>query len=299
MKRLRQSLLALLVGFALFVNVVVATPNAGAGTGMPAIYLSIAAGLVAVTLLLRPRRRTSALVGVGVMGYVAVRIGTTTFLADSAAATYAIAAVEVALLLLLVLSAHRVAKAMREVTHMLAHLAAGGGDPEAVTDPVNDVRVRREMTRSRRYHRPLSVVLLEPAERSLQDAWPQLVEQARDAFVRRYVTSKTYAHIGRHLRMVDLMFEDVGRGRFVLLCPEARSDEIARQVERIRSATMAATGVRLDAGWASFPDDAVTFEELLRVADAHLRGDDSVRHLAIDVGSGLSGRSTPVSTEPG
>lgn len=300
MRRLRQSLLALLVGFVLFVNVVVATQAVGTTSGLPVIYLSIAAGLVTVTLLLRPRLRTLVFaLAAAVFGYGSVRIGTAPAGVDGGFALVAVTAVEIAVLVLLILSAYRVAKSMREVTHVIAHLTAGGGDVAAMADPATDERVRREMTRSRRYQRPLSVVLLEPAERSLRDAWPQLVEEAREAFVRRYVTSKTYGLIGRHLRFVDLMFEDVDRGRFVLLCPEARADEIARQVERIRSTTYAATGVHLDAGWASFPEQAITFEELVRTADAHLREGAIPRPLPIEPGTVRHASRSSVTSEPG
>lgn len=300
MKRLHQSLLALLVGFTLFVNVVVATQGVGAPDGLPVIYLSIAMGLVAVTLLLRPRRRTLVLtIAAALLGYGAVRVGTTVSTGPSTLRIAAMTVMELALLVVLILASHRVAKSLREVTHLIAHLAAGGGDAAAAADPASDPRVRREMTRSRRYHRPLSVVLLEPSNGSLRDVWPQLLEEARDAFTRRYVTSTVFGHIARRLRFVDVMFEDVERGRFVLLCPEARSEEVEKQVERIRRTTLDATGVRLNAGWASFPETAVTFEELVRAADSHLRSGSGVDAPVSGVGASVAAARASAPAEPG
>jgi len=54
------------------------------------------------------------------------------------------------------------------------------------------------------------------------------------------------------------------------LCPEtnAASSEILRQ--RIQTAVKSSLGVSLTIGVASFPDDALTFEELLHKASAKL-----------------------------
>lgn len=283
MKRLRQSLVALLVGFALLVNLLVVSSPAEDSIGATILYLSIAIGLVAVSLLVRPRRSVLALtIGTAIFAFGTLRILTSPGIGGHSPNVLAITAAEIVLLVLIVLASHRIAKAMREATNVIAHLTAVGSNEATIIDPMTDPRVKREMTRSRRYQRPLSVVLLEPAQQSVQGAWPELLDEARDEFTKRYLTSKMYSHIGRHLRFVDLMFEDVERGGFLLLCPEARSEEIERQVLRIRRTTFSATGVELNAGWASFPEGAVTLEELINVAKAHLRTASAADEVAED-----------------
>jgi hypothetical protein len=138
-----------------------------------------------------------------------------------------------------------------------------------------------EMARSRRHARPLSVTVLAPDPSTLEVAIDRAAEEVQRAVRTRYVQSKVARTIADQLRRSDLLFEDSATGHFVVVSPETSSEGTMLLVERITRAVRP-TNVRLSAGYATFPDEAVTFEQLVEAAQNHMGETSEPSHTRVE-----------------
>jgi hypothetical protein len=182
-----------------------------------------------------------------------------------------LAITEAALVGLAALLAWRLASGLGALDSALA--AVGFGDYPALPleSPQATSEILGEMARSRRHDRPLSVAVLAPRPDSLRLAVEAAGEEVQRALRTRYVRGRLARVIADHLRRTDLLFEDQATGRFVILSPETGADGAELLLGRIRRAA-AALNLEVDSGNASFPDQAIAFEQLLAQAEQRLAG---------------------------
>jgi len=181
-----------------------------------------------------------------------------------------VTATEVALLTIIAITAQRLAQHLDEFQQGLEMitLTISGKQLQTLTKASSDIR--RELTRSRHYHRPLSVIVVEPDQQSFEYSLPRLIEEIQRATVNRFARVRLAQAIEKHLRLMDLILEeDDENNRFIILCPEADSEGSAVIVERIET-VMTQLGITVQCSIATFPQDALTFEGLVNQAKAKL-----------------------------
>jgi len=136
-----------------------------------------------------------------------------------------------------------------------------------------------EMTRSRRSERPISIMLLQADASSLNMAMHRMVQDIQRAMMQRYVLATAANVLSRHLRRSDVIFEDGAAGRLVLLAPETGEAEATRMSARIAMVVQEQLGIQVRSSVAAFPDQALTFDDLLRVAEQRLHTAPTVEHM--------------------
>ena len=178
---------------------------------------------------------------------------------------------EVTLLTLVVLTAHWVslglddfASAVRDLT-----LTEGGRRIPEMNDIEEAIEV--EFTRSRRHHRPISVILIEPEQGALEASEHRLVQEIQEAMLDRYVLNTLGHRLSRNMRRTDLIFEHPSKRRLVVLSPETEYEDLKELIRRIQSIAHERFGMPVAFGFASFPEQAYTFEELLHKAELSLQ----------------------------
>jgi hypothetical protein len=136
-----------------------------------------------------------------------------------------------------------------------------------------DKEMHREIMRSRRYQRALSVIIVQPDPLSLRANLQRWIQQVQQKLIRRYVITSLGQANSRTLRRTDILTEQTDRERFIILCPEL--DDVAAQelIARIQSIAMSRLGVQVMCGIGSFPNGP-TLNELLHQAEASLRRQD-------------------------
>jgi GGDEF domain-containing protein len=140
--------------------------------------------------------------------------------------------------------------------------------PKLLDESLKDVQ--DQMYLSRRYDRPLSVVVLECDPRSVQIMLNRSVQDVQRAMMTRYVASSMIRVLDNALRRTDLMMQHREAGRFVIICPETDAGSLNALIHRIRTSAAERLGVTVSVGIASFPDGALTFDELLNKAESQL-----------------------------
>lgn len=130
-------------------------------------------------------------------------------------------------------------------------------------------RISAELTRSRRYHHPLSLLIIELEKDKSQRHEGKHMEGLQHDLLRRFAIARVGQIISERARETDLILRD-RRERFLLLCPETTGENSAIFGERIRRAVAEIVGANVAWSYASFPDEALTFDELMERAEQRL-----------------------------
>lgn len=125
--------------------------------------------------------------------------------------------------------------------------------------------ISAEITRSRRYHHPLSILTVRLKKDGKWTNWKEM-ELIADEMMGRFATAKVSQILSDLARSTDLVLRDRD-GQFVLLCPETNHESTSLLAARIAGAVHTQLNAGVECGSASFPDEALTFEDLLHTAN--------------------------------
>lgn len=142
-------------------------------------------------------------------------------------------------------------------------------------------RIKIELTRSRRYHRPLSLVVIQ-SEADDEDLTQKVLQNIQHDLMSRFTSARVGQIIDERIRQTDLVLRDY-QGRFVVLCPETDLSNATLLAKRISQAIKERTNLRVLWGVAAFPDEALTFDDLLQKARQRLMDSTSIPNEVISV----------------
>jgi GGDEF domain-containing protein len=132
-------------------------------------------------------------------------------------------------------------------------------DIHAAQELIND-----ELTRCRRYHHPLSLLVVK-LERIKENNPAKQYEPLERDMLERFANAKIGQILNELLRSTDIILQDHD-GHFVLLCPETEYQHMLVLAERLSTAVMSDLNSKISWGFALFPDEALNFKDLLQVA---------------------------------
>jgi hypothetical protein len=272
MTHIRRPLVGLVVLFAAAVTLDRIGLGQREGTAIAAWVYLLAAALVALPFLFGGLRRAPAWSNLllALIAYTSLKIllpggpGTESFSPH-------IAATETGFVTAATLLVHRLAAGLDRLDDTLATIGVGDYAAAPLEGPQATNEILAEMARSRRHDRPLSVTVVEPGEASFDLAVDRAGEDLERALRTRFVRGRLARAIDAQLRRSDLLFEHPESGRFVILSPETDTAGVELLVRRVREAAVR-VGLDLQAGTASFPVHAISFDQLIESAEAHLAG---------------------------
>lgn len=124
--------------------------------------------------------------------------------------------------------------------------------------------IKVELGRSRRYHRPLSLLVIHaiPAD---EEAVREVLKSLQRDMLSRLSNSRVGQAVSASIRQTDLLVRD-HVGRYVILCPETNLESARLLGKRICQIVEERTGMFVKCGASAFPDEALTFEDLLYLA---------------------------------
>jgi GGDEF domain-containing protein len=162
--------------------------------------------------------------------------------------------------------AHQLALQINHAESVMDDLAVDAFPHRAQELDESSQRVKIEFTRSRRYHRPLAMLLLEvDPETHIQDG----VRNIQYDIMNRFTAARIGQIIDERLRQTDLVLRD-RRWAYVILCPETDYASILLLAKRMTQAIKEKTGLSILWGVAAFPEEALTFDDLLKKARQRL-----------------------------
>ncbi len=164
--------------------------------------------------------------------------------------------------------AHQLASQISHAELIMDALALSAFPNRARDIDSESQRIKIELTRSRRYHRPLSVVMIEfefDDEKLIREAFKNIQHD----LMSRFTSARVGQIIDDRVRQTDLVLRDY-QGRFIVLCPETDLPNASLLATRISQAIKERTSLRVLWGVAAFPEEALTFEDLLQKARQRL-----------------------------
>ena len=181
---------------------------------------------------------------------------------------FAVIVLEVVLLEGGVWFAHQLAVQISKAESVMDALALTAFPNRAHDIDSETQRIKLEFTRSRRYHRPLSLVVIE-SETEDEKTMREMLKSVQHDLLNRFSSARIGQIIDDRIRQTDLVLRDHS-GRFVILCPETDLNNAILLGRRISHAIMERTNHNVLFGTATFPEEALTFDDLLQKARERL-----------------------------
>ena len=157
---------------------------------------------------------------------------------------------------------HSLGQSIAQVDFLLDGLSASTYPNRALSIEAAHDRIDIEITRSRRYNRPLSVLVFEISQVDEKD---KNVEVIQKDLLKRFALAKVGQILGNYARQTDLILDDQPE-HFIVVCPETDHQTITVLADRIRMAIREQMNTWVTWGTASFPNEALTFDDLLNTA---------------------------------
>ena len=164
--------------------------------------------------------------------------------------------------------AHQLALQISHAESVMDALALSAFPNRANDIDSENQRIKIELTRSRRYHRPLSLVVIE-SESEDEKTTREMLKSIQHDLLNRFTSARVGQIIDDRIRQTDLVLRD-RRGRFIILCPETDLENASLLAGRIAQAVKERTSLKVLWGAAAFPEEALTFDDLLQKARERL-----------------------------
>lgn len=283
MKRLRRSVVALLVFLAIFYNI--ERLDFGQKNVIDIQSVVYVIGLAAVVAIIFVPVMWRAHVALPMLLWSSVLIVCKLLIPENRPLfggiyTY-LFITEFVLLNILVALTHNVARNLHEFEEAVKNItfAEVSRRVKKLSDVEEDVQ--NELLRSRRHHYPLTVMVIKPNPGSIRAVLHRMVHEVQQAMMSRYVVTSLARVIGDQLRRTDIIVDQHEQGRFIIVSPDTDSVNSAVLADRIKSATAVTLGVDVTCGSASFPDGALTFEELVSQAESQLQQSSALSSMTV------------------
>lgn len=174
---------------------------------------------------------------------------------------------ELSLLSLLVLSSNRVARVLYDVEDTIANVTLDDVSGRVRHFDRAGEDISKEFARSRRQNVPISVMILKVHLDTAELKAQRTAEEMMQAMLKRYATNKLVRLLDRELRRTDLVLNRPKDDQVVLVLPETANPGTDILAQRIRTIVQEQLGIKISTGYATFPDQALTFDDLLHQAE--------------------------------
>ena len=139
--------------------------------------------------------------------------------------------------------------------------------------------IQKEFLRTRRHRYNLSVLVVQPDPATVKISLNRSVLETQRQMMTRYAITNIMRLASNMVRRTDLIVDQViDKDSFVILLTDTdpeNADDVARRFQALVDKSM---GVKINIGLAAFPDEGLTFDELVSKADQKIQ--------AAELGSG-------------
>jgi hypothetical protein len=174
--------------------------------------------------------------------------------------------VESALLVFAVILAHDLDRQLNDYESALSEVGLPKASQRVYTWEEAADLVKTEFIRSRRYNHPLSLMVIEPTRESLKAQLSQSRRDTQRIMLDRLIHSSLGRLAASEARRTDLVIELENEKRLLVVFPETRPEGLTIFARRLHHLAREELGLSLNFGIASFPEDALTFEDLQQKA---------------------------------
>ncbi len=283
MKRFRISLIQLLIFTGFLLNI----ERVDIGTDQNIInletFMYIIAGIAISSTILLPNKwklSTRTIATFWVIVYLIIKIGRSPehpFLGG--VHTY-LTIVEISLLILAVILTRRVLEDMQSIENIIANITLADLSSRVKNLDQAMPDINKEIIRSRRYQRPLSILAIQISAETMQTNAEHLSQDIINTMLSRYAMSSLIRAIDKEIRRPDLILKHSEDNQIILMLPETDEQGTKVVIDNMKTIAHNIVGESVSLGAATFPQDALTFEELIKHAATHTHSAKNSPHLS-------------------
>lgn len=174
---------------------------------------------------------------------------------------------EIAMLVLSILLAYNLSVQFHDVEETLLNITFLGANNELKKLEDSESEIQKEIYRSRRFGHSLSLFIIDIGEDPNSPQVNKIIDEFQKTIKNHYVIVSISRIISNMLRRTDILFERRGKGNFILLSPETDEEGANLLSDRIKEVVLTQLGIGVKVGKVSFPEDALTFDDLMEKAE--------------------------------
>ncbi|RMD61003.1 hypothetical protein D6833_08815 [Candidatus Parcubacteria bacterium] len=168
---------------------------------------------------------------------------------------------------------HELSYQIRQVDRTLQSLIATSFPNRMMPIHQAESQIKNEMARSRRHNRPLTLLVLHPRRPEIPakaEKEHPLFDRLQRDILQHFINARLGQILSNEVRQTDILLYD-DTGDFLILFPDTPPTAIDATVQRLTKSIAERTGAWLEWGAASFPQDALTLEDLMQKARQSLK----------------------------
>lgn len=275
MLRLHRYILALVIWLAFLFNIERLDVDIGfrgpeiSNLATPVYFAAMALALIGIVLPQWKRVPFWQLNVLAVLAFIAARIGwdrpiwggSNTF----------ISLFECASCMITVTLAGMIGRLSADFTETVRSILFSDMDSRVYSMESAEPLLKREMQYARRTNNPMSVMLIDATVEGAPIKLSETAVEIQRLLAKRHGLVALTRLLTRTLRRTDLVLDQTESGRLVLVLPTLQREQAAAIFNRINDRVQRRLGIQLRYGISSFPQQGVTFEELVYQAEQELQ----------------------------
>jgi len=285
MKSLRFWLVSLLIFIGFVLNVERIDVGETTDVVNLASFVYVLSGVVVVSIILLPRSWNFSVFSLAVfwaLVYLSIKFLTEPGSLIGGINTY-LTIVEFGIIIVFVILTRKVTDNLQILEETIANITMADVSSRVknLDEAADDVS--KEFTRSRRYKRNVGVVVIKLEPETTQAEIGMLSEDILKLVMSRFSMSNLIRLLDKEIRRPDLILEQYNENRIVLILPEADTEAVHAVSNNIQKMVATRIGYKISVGTAVFPDNAITFDDLLEFAEEHIDKNKNVFEVQNDV----------------
>jgi len=135
-----------------------------------------------------------------------------------------------------------------------------------------EVDIQKEFLRTRRHRYNLSVLVVQPDPETVKISLNRSVLETQQKMMTRYALTNIMRLASNMFRRTDLIIDHVvDKDSFVILLTDTDPEKAEEVAKRFQDLVDKSMGVKISIGLAAFPDEGLTFEDLVNKADQKIQ----------------------------
>ena len=270
MRRLRFWLVGFCTWFFIFYNL----ERLGDPLNL-ASFVYVFAFVLAVLILLVPALQRISFVWLIVASLLPYFFLKSQFGYSLAASNIPIIVTEICAIGITIFLAAQLGRYLEGIKGVLVSLTIGRLGQDAVPFDSGQARIYREIRRARMYERPATLLAISATEESVEHSIDYFIQEAQREIINQYIAACISELLVGELQDCDIIAKR--DNHFIALLPEMTQEKVSAIISRIKEHAGEKLSLNLNIGWATFPDEAVTFESLLTIAENQMNTNTKIK----------------------
>jgi len=174
---------------------------------------------------------------------------------------------ELSLMVIGIVLAYDVGRALNDFEEAVHNITLAGMSKRVQTMEQASDEIRRELMRSRRHNYPISLLVVEPDPRTVSLQLNRSVVELQKSMMARYAINDMMRTIGNLLRRTDLVINITDTNNsFAIMSSDTDHEGADLLIKRVKKEVKNRLGINVCCGIATFPEAALTFDELIDAA---------------------------------